>query len=130
MFVFRINGQKNFHVFYDFFEAAKADRVFKQYHLEEDHKYRYLVGDGSDERFRFQPKSNVKNFNKLLTCMKDTLEFTDEQLNTTWNILAVILNLGELSVSDDEDGETKIESVELVTKSKYHTSFAVILMII
>lgn len=115
---FRCSGQKNFHVFYDFLEAAKADHVFKQYHLEEDHRYRYLVGDGSDERFRHQPKSNVKNFNKLLTCMKDTLEFADEQLNTTWHILAAILNLGELSVSDDDDGETKIESSELLTKSK------------
>ncbi|CAI6355450.1 unnamed protein product [Macrosiphum euphorbiae] len=112
----KCSGQKNFHVFYDFLEAAKADHVFKQYHLEEDHRYRYLVGDGSDERFRYQPKSNVKNFNKLLTCMKDTLEFTDEQLNTTWHILAAILNLGELSVSDDDDAETKIESAELLTK--------------
>ncbi|XP_026818211.1 neither inactivation nor afterpotential protein C [Rhopalosiphum maidis] len=112
----KINGQKNFHIFYDFLEAAKADHVIKQYHLEEDHRYRYLVGDGSDERFRFQPMSNVKNFNKLLTCMRDTLEFSDEQLNTTWHILAAILNLGELSVSDDEDGEIKIESVELITK--------------
>jgi myosin heavy subunit len=50
--------------------------------------------------------------------MRDTLEFSDEQLNTTWRILAAILNLGELSVSDDEDGEIKIESVELITKSK------------
>lgn len=115
---FRLNGQKNFHIFYDFLEAAKADHVIKQYHLEENHRYRYLVGDGSDEQFRFQPTSNVKNFNKLLTCMRDTLEFSDEQLNTTWHILAAILNLGELSVSDDEDGEIKIESVELITKSK------------
>ncbi|CAH1732570.1 unnamed protein product [Aphis gossypii] len=109
-------GQKNFHIFYDFFEAAKADHVINQYHLEEDCRYRYLVGDGSEEQFRYQPTSNVKNFNKLLTCMKDTLEFTDEQLNTTWNILAAILNLGELSVSDDDDSEVKIESAELITK--------------
>lgn len=99
-------------------EAAKADHVIKQYHLEEDCRYRYLVGDVSDEKFRYQSTSNVKNFNKLLICMKDTLEFTDEQLNTTWNILAAILNLGELSVSDDDDGEVKIESAELITKSK------------
>lgn len=118
-FFFRSSGQKNFHVFYDFLEAAKADHVLKQYHLEEGHRYRYLVGDGSDERFRHQPNSNVKNFNKLLTCMKETLEFTDEQLNTTWRILAAILNLGELCVSDDDDGETKIENVELLAKSKY-----------
>lgn len=117
-FIFRNSGQKNFHIFYDFLEAVKADHVIKQYHLEEDCRYRYLVGDVSEEQFRYQPTSNVKNFNKLLTCMKDTLEFTDEQLNTTWNILAAILNLGELSVSDDDDSEVKIESAELITKSK------------
>lgn len=117
MFFFRNSGQKNFHVFYDFLEAATADQVLKQYHLVEGKRYRYLVGDDSDERKK--PKTNVKNFNKLLSCMKDTLEFTDDQLNTVWRILAVILNIGELTVSGDEEGEVKIEDNELIGNSKY-----------
>lgn len=51
--------------------------------------------------------------------MKDTLEFTDTQLNTIWRILAAIINIGELSVSDEDDGETKIDDNELVTKSEF-----------
>jgi len=97
-------------------ETANADNVLKQYYLTEDHRYRYLVGDDSDG-FKGS-KSNVKNFNKLLTCMKDTLEFTDDQLNMIWRILAAILNIGELNVSDEEDGETKFKDNELVSKSK------------
>lgn len=114
---FRNSGQKNFHVFYDFLEAATADQVLKQYHLVEGKRYRYLVGDDLDERKK--PKTNVKNFNKLLSCMKDSLEFTDDQLNTVWRILAVILNIGELTVSGDEEGEVKIEDNELIGNSKY-----------
>lgn len=114
-FSLRIGGQKNFHVFYDFAEAASADQMLNQYHLIEDHRYRYLVGDELDERK--QSVSNVKNFHKLLVCMKDTLEFTDSQLNTIWRILAAILNVGELTISDEGDGDTKIEDCELITKS-------------
>lgn len=115
-YFFRNCDQKNFHVFYDFLEAANADKVLSQYHLEENHRYRYLAGDDSDEQN--DTKSHVKNFNKLLACMKDTLEFTDAQLNTIWRTLAAILNIGELTVSDEEDGETKLDDNELVTKSK------------
>lgn len=50
--------------------------------------------------------------------MKDTLEFTENQLNTIWRILAAILNIGELSVSDDDNGEAKIDDNELINKSK------------
>ncbi|VVC25287.1 Hypothetical protein CINCED_3A022449 [Cinara cedri] len=110
----RVGGQKNFHVFYDFVEAASSDKVLSQYHLIEDHRYRYLVGDDMDERK--QSGSNVRNFHKLLACMKDTLEFTDSQLNTIWRILAAILNAGELTVSAEEDSETKIDDNELITK--------------
>lgn len=115
-FSFRRNsGQKNFHVFYDFVEAAGADRVLDRYKLDENQRYRYLAADGADERK--QTKSNVKNFNKLLTCMKDTLEFTDGQLNSIWRVLAAILNAGELGVSDEE-GETTIEDTDRIAKSE------------
>lgn len=112
---YRNSGQKNFHVFYDFLDAATADQVLERYHLEEGRRYRYLLGDDSDDRV--QSKTNVKNFNKLLACMKDTLEFTDEHLNTVWRVLAAILNVGELSVFEEDDGEAKIEDNGLVTKS-------------
>lgn len=68
---------------------------------------------------RRQTKSNVKNFNKLLVCMKDSLEFTDSQLNSIWRILAAILNIGELKVFDEDGGDTKFDDNVLVTKSEY-----------
>uniref|UniRef100_A0A2S2R2K6 Neither inactivation nor afterpotential protein C n=1 Tax=Sipha flava TaxID=143950 RepID=A0A2S2R2K6_9HEMI len=108
----KTNGQKNFHVFYDFLDAASADGVLQQYKLDDNQRYRYLTADDADEQ-RKQTMSNVKNFNKLLVCMKDTLEFTDGQLNTIWHILAAILNVGELSVSDEE-GETTIEDTDRI----------------
>lgn len=108
-------------MFYDFLGAANADQMLDQYHLSENKRYRYLADDTYDEQK--QPKSYVRNFNKLLACMKDTLEFTDSQLNTIWRVLAAILNIGELSFSEDDDGETKFENVELITKSEYLCSF-------
>jgi len=100
--------------------------MLDQYHLNGNKRYRYLTGDNFEERTH--TKSNVNNFNKLLACMKDTLEFTDGQLNTIWRVLAAILNIGELSVSDgdddDGDGETKFEDVELVAKSEFTRSLS------
>lgn len=97
-------------MFYDFLEAAGADRVLEQYRLDEDRRrYRYLAADdggdddGADGR-RTGRESHAKNFNKLLACMKDALEFTDEQLNTVWRVLAAVLNVGELRVDDDDGG--------------------------
>lgn len=112
----RNNGHKNFHAFYDFLDAANADHMLNQYHLEENRQYRYLGNDYLNERER--AKTNVKNFNKLLACMKDTLEFTENQLNAIWRILAAILNIGELSVSDEDEGEAKIDDFELINNSK------------
>lgn len=79
--------------------------------------YRYLVDDESGEQI--SNKSNVRNFKKLLSCLKDILEFTDGQMNTIWRILAAVLNIGELRFSDEDDGETKADDVELIAKSKY-----------
>lgn len=76
-----------------------------------------MTGDSTNEHR--QTKSNVKNFNKLLVCMKDSLEFTDNQLNTIWRTLAAILNIGELKVFEDDGGEAKFEDNEFVTKSEY-----------
>lgn len=79
--------------------------------------YRYLVDADSGEQI--PTNSNVRNFKKLLSCLKDTLEFTDGQLDTIWRILAAVLNIGELRFSDEDDGETKVDDVELIAKSKY-----------
>lgn len=116
----RSDGQKNFHIFYDFLEAAISDQMLVQYGLDDRRRYRYLDGNDADDRKQCS-KSNLKNFNKLLTCMKDVLEFTDSQLNTVWRVLAAILNIGELTIFEDEDGETKIKDIETITKSKHRT---------
>lgn len=63
--------------------------------------------------------SNVKNFHKLLACMKDTLEYTDSQLNTIWRVLAAILIAGELTVSEDDEGQAKIDDNHLIGNSKF-----------
>lgn len=52
--------------------------------------------------------------------MKDTLEFSDDQLNTAWRVLAAVLNAGELRVTDQkQDGETSFEDPGLVANGEY-----------
>lgn len=53
--------------------------------------------------------------------MKDALEFTDEQLNTVWRVLAAVLNVGELRVDDDDGGGgdgPEIQDPETVANGK------------
>lgn len=122
-------------MFYDFLEAAGADRVLEQYRLDEDRRrYRYLAavdGDGDDnvaDGRRTGRESHAKNFNKLLACMRDALEFTDEQLSTVWRVLAAILNVGELRVDDDGGGGDgdgpEIRDAETVANGKRAISSA------
>ncbi|XP_050438811.1 neither inactivation nor afterpotential protein C isoform X2 [Adelges cooleyi] len=107
------SDHQSFHVFYDFLAAAKSDGVLEQYHLVDGYQYRYLMR--GEELIDDGQSARVTNFNKLLSCLKDTLEFTDDQVNTIWRVLAAILNLGEiLVIKGDEDGETKIENDDLV----------------
>lgn len=96
--------------------------MLEQYGLDERRCYRYLAESNNADDRKQNSLSNFKNFKKLLTCMKDVLEFTDGQLNTVWRVLAAILNIGELSIFEDENGETTINDIETITKSKWYTN--------
>ncbi|XP_050526951.1 neither inactivation nor afterpotential protein C [Daktulosphaira vitifoliae] len=109
----RNEDQQNFHIFYDFLAAAKLDEMLEKYHLDKSCKYRYL--SSNKESIVYGQGAKVSNFNKLLVCLKDALEFTDDQVNTLWRVLAAILNLGELKIiKDEDDGEVKIENSDLI----------------
>lgn len=110
-------SQSNYNIFYYFYDGLQAAGDFEKYKLKEERQYRYLriseqqIGNGP----RYNREKNIEEFKSLETIMT-SLDFTQEQKESIFNVLAAILNLGEVRFKQSEQGMAEIENKEYVSK--------------
>ncbi|CAF2391964.1 unnamed protein product [Rotaria sp. Silwood2] len=92
------NDERNYHVFYELLEGFDAEEKHK-YGLTTPEKYFYLNQGAS---MAISSKSDAHDFQSLLTAMK-ILNFTKNEQETIFKILAAILHLGNIYFSRTVD---------------------------
>lgn len=110
-------SQSNYNIFYYFYDGLQAVGDLNKYKLQEGRQYRYLripeqdVSNGP----RCNREKNIEEFKSLETIM-ESLDFSQEQKQSVFNILAAILNLGDVRFKQSEQGMAEIENKENVSK--------------
>lgn len=95
----------------------------KQYGLDSGHKYRYLrrepLDSSSGNAFgvREDPKGNMEKFKELEKHLFH-LGFQDNHLESLWNLIAAILNLGEVHFSKEQEEQAELENPEAAAKGE------------
>lgn len=113
--------QSNFHFFYYFYDAMKANNRLAEFDLEGHRNYRYLristTKPAESNYTRDTPEKNVIKFHDVENALLD-LEFEKETLQSVYGIVAAILLIGEIHYKAGEDlnARASIDNPELVTK--------------
>jgi hypothetical protein len=95
----------------------------KQYDLDAGRKYRFLRTEPLDNNsgngfgVREDPTGNVEKFKQLEQHLVH-LGFQDNHLETMWNLLAAILNLGEIQFCKEQEEEAELENPEAAAKGE------------
>lgn len=95
----------------------------KQYGLDAGHKYRYLRREPLDSSsgnvfgVREDPKGNVEKFKELEKHLIH-LGFQDNHLESLWNLIAAILNLGEVRFNKEQKEQAELENPEAAAKGE------------
>ncbi|XP_013791894.1 neither inactivation nor afterpotential protein C-like [Limulus polyphemus] len=86
-------GERNFHVFYYFYEGLRSEGRLKEFGLEEKN-YRYLPELKSSNSSEY-----VKGYQQFLRALT-SLAFTEEEIFAIQKVLAAILLLGETEIQN------------------------------
>lgn len=104
-------GEGNFHVFYYMYDGLESERRLNEYHLDAAYRdqHRYLAKTAAAVH------GNVERWKQLCSSFR-VLGFRDDEVDTTWRVLAAVLNLGDLEfrevVSDDNtDNKARVVDV-------------------
>nr|CAD7573041.1 unnamed protein product [Timema californicum] len=107
----RIQGERNFHVFYYLYDGLESEGRMAEFHLDPVLRLRhhYLGDDVQDMESK---KTNIARFKQLKVGFR-LLGFQDEQVDTVYRILAAILHLGDLEfgevvTQDNTDNKSRI----------------------
>ncbi|XP_069138328.1 myosin-IIIb-like isoform X1 [Argopecten irradians] len=97
--------EENFHIFYYMF-AGLSNEFKAAHYLQSADKFRYLTnGGGSVNR---DPRLMKTRYEELVNAM-DMVGFTDEEQMSTFNMIASILHLGNVTFGMDDDDAAFIE---------------------
>ncbi|KFP33554.1 Unconventional myosin-XV, partial [Colius striatus] len=113
--VFQAHGERNYHVFYELLAGLPVEQKEEMY-LQEAESYFYLnQGRACD----IQGKKDSQDFLVLVQALEG-ISLSDDQLTSTWAVLAAILQLGNICFTSCEKescehaaiaGETEIQIV-------------------
>lgn len=111
MFTFcSFRDQSNFHIFYYFYDAMRANKRLQQFDLEDHRNYRYLripsQKPAESKLVRDTPEKNVNKFHDVENALLD-LDFEKDQLQSVYSIIAAILLLGEVQYQAGEDSNAR-----------------------
>jgi hypothetical protein len=101
----------------------ESSGCLKQYDLDAGRKYRYLrtepldSSSGNGFGVREDPKGNVEKFKELKQHLVH-LGFQDNHLETLWNLIAAILNLGEVRFNKEHEEQAELENPEAAAKGE------------
>ncbi|KAK7575499.1 hypothetical protein V9T40_011785 [Parthenolecanium corni] len=122
----RVTGYKcrkegNFHIFYYFYDAKKADGTLPKYSLKPAVEYKYLnrnpaaYQENCDGGAVNSPQQNAAKYKEILHLL-EILEFEPEQIEIVQKILAAIILLGEINFVAEDENASKIENTEVATQ--------------
>lgn len=120
LFVHRI--QSNFHILYYFYDNMEATGKLKKYGLNPGRKQRYLrIGDksmGSKRSFKVRndPYGNSAKFEELRDMLK-AMEM-DDIFEILWNLIAAVINIGEIRFIDGADNSADVHNMEQTSKGE------------
>ncbi|XP_068244393.1 neither inactivation nor afterpotential protein C isoform X2 [Palaemon carinicauda] len=93
----RARGEGNFHMFYYLYDGLSQSSRLARYGLKLGRKYHYLAKHPFDNEV-----TNAQKFNKVEEAFKE-IGFTDRELHTVYLVLAAILNIGNISITGDQN---------------------------
>ncbi|XP_071171569.1 myosin-IIIb-like isoform X1 [Mytilus edulis] len=98
-------GEENFHIFYYMF-AGLTTEYQQRFHLQKPENYRYLSNGASC--LKNEKKSLKGNYEDLRNSL-DLVGFTDEEQENMFNMIAAVLNLGNVQFGMDDDEASFVE---------------------
>lgn len=96
---------------YYFYDGIQATGQLNKYELQDGRNYRYLrisLNLICNNRPVEDPQKNAKKFERILEIFQD-YEFSADEIESVCNILAAILNLGEIHFRETEFAEIEDE---------------------
>ncbi|KZC06437.1 Myosin-IA [Dufourea novaeangliae] len=96
--VYQQNGERNFHCFYQLLNGC-SEAELNKLRLVRDPAAYFYVGAGNCNKASPTDKSEYKT----VTSAMSTLGFTQNEMQTVWNVIAGILHLGNITFKLDED---------------------------
>ena len=99
----QIQNERNFHIFYQFTKGA-SDKYRQTYGVQQPEQYLYTSASGCTS---VDSIDDLANFNDTLKAM-DVIGITDEERDQIFRILAGILWIGNITFTEDEEGNAAI----------------------
>ncbi|CAL4251462.1 unnamed protein product, partial [Meganyctiphanes norvegica] len=100
-------GERNFHIFYQLIAGAPDDLLEKLSLKRNPNAYHFLKQGGCSEVQSINDSSDFKAVSKAL----ETLDLSQEEQESIWNVVAAILHLGNVTFTSDENQNSLIEDM-------------------
>ncbi|XP_043255294.1 unconventional myosin ID [Colletes gigas] len=96
--VYQQNGERNFHCFYQLLNGCSEGELNKLRLVRDPAAYFYIGAENCNKA-----SSTDKSDYKTVTSAMSILGFTQNEMQTLWNVIAGILHLGNITFKLDED---------------------------
>lgn len=104
----QIQGERNFHIFYQLTKGA-SEKYRQTYGVQQPEQYVYTSASGCTA---VDSIDDLSDFKETLKAM-DTIGISQEERDQVFRVLAAILWIGNITFSEDEEGNSKINDTSV-----------------
>lgn len=99
------DNERGFHIFY---QGLATPEIRNKFQLPSANPADYGFLKSKTDTYTIPGVDDGANYNLTLACMR-SIGFSEEEIDQIWQILAAILNLGNVNYSENADDEASIE---------------------
>jgi myosin I len=114
--VHQSKDERNYHIFYQLLSTTNA-KYRSQFNLRSISDYNYLNQSGCET---IPGVNDTEEFNEVLSAM-ETLQFPTETMDEVFQVLALVLNLGNLQFIDGSAASSTGEASAILSRSSQET---------
>ena len=114
--VHQLEGERNYHVFYQLYAGADTELLDKL-GLDKDTTFRYLQTQSSSSRNN-NNKKDATQFAETKDCL-ERIGLSVQDQDKVFSIVAAVLHLGNINFTEDAEGHAKIDTTATTTTKNH-----------